>query len=175
MCCRYYIEPQDTMLAQLGDVAEHTELRKRMLEPLAKPLRTFGEIHPGDIAPVIATSKRGNKACFPMLWGFNSRNRSLLANARSETANQKPLFQMAWKSHRCIVPASWYYEWEHYLRPNGKKETSLSSNFYGTIILFHDIQTLERRCGHSASAEIIIAPMVHSRRLHFRHPTLPNG
>ena len=123
MCCRYYIEPQDTMLAQLGDVAEHTELRKRMLEPLAKPLRTFGEIHPGDIAPVIATSKRGNKACFPMLWGVNSRNRSLLANARSETANQKPLFQMAWKSHRCIIPASWYYEWEHYLRPNGKKET----------------------------------------------------
>ena len=59
MCCRYYIEPQDTMLAQFGDVAEHTELRKRMLEPLAKPLRTFGEIHPGDIAPVIATSKRG--------------------------------------------------------------------------------------------------------------------
>ena len=102
MCCRYYIEPQDTLLAQLGDVAEHTELRKRMLEPIAKPLRTCGEIRPG---------------------GFNSRNRALLPNARSETAGQKPLFQGAWNAHRCIIPASWYYEWEHFLRPNGKKET----------------------------------------------------
>ena len=123
MCCRYYIEPQDTVLAQLGDIADHTELRKRMLEPIAKPLRTFGEIRPGDIAPVIATSRRGNKACFPMLWGFNSRNRALLPNARSETAGQKPLFQGAWNAHRCIIPASWYYEWEHFLRPNGRKET----------------------------------------------------
>ena len=123
MCCRYYIEPQDAVLEQLGDVAAHTELRKRMYEPIPKPLRTYGEVRPDDIAPVIATSKRGKKACFPMVWGFNSQNRKLLANARSETAGQKPLFQGAWRSHRCIIPASWYYEWEHYLRPNGKMET----------------------------------------------------
>ena len=61
MCCRYYIEPQDTTLAQLGDVAEHTELRKRMLEALDKPLRTFGEIHPSDIARGTAKDERGNK------------------------------------------------------------------------------------------------------------------
>lgn len=123
MCCRYYVEPESVVLEQLGDVAAHTSLRMRMLQDIAKPLKTSGEIRPGDIAPVIATSKRGSKACFPMLWGFNSQNRSLLANARSETAGQKPLFQLAWKSHRCVIPASWYYEWEHYLRPNGKKET----------------------------------------------------
>ena len=99
MCCRYYIEPESAFLEQLGDVAANTPLRKRMLQDIPKPLKTSGEIRPGDIAPVIATSKRGNKACFPMLWGFNSGNRSLLPNARAETAAVKPLFQIAWRSH----------------------------------------------------------------------------
>ena len=34
-------------------------------------------------------------------------------NARSETAAGKPTFREDWKKHRCIVPASWYFEWEH--------------------------------------------------------------
>ena len=25
--------------------------------------------------------------------------------------------------HRCIIPASWYFEWEHRTEPDGKKKT----------------------------------------------------
>ena len=123
MCCRYYIEPEDVKLKQIGDATLNTPLHERFTHRMARPLKTRGEIRPEDLAPVIASSRKGRKAYYPMQWGFNIENRPVLPNARMETAATKPLFQDAWRSHRCVIPASWYYEWEHFLRPNGKKET----------------------------------------------------
>lgn len=40
-------------------------------------------------------------------------------NARAETVDKKPFFRSAFKSKRCIIPASGYYEWED--RPGGKQ------------------------------------------------------
>ena len=52
-----------------------------------------------------------------MKWGFSipktGGGSRLLINARTETAAQKATFREAWTAHRCIVPASWYFEWEH--------------------------------------------------------------
>ena len=123
VCCRYYVEPQNETLQQYGDVAARTKVQEQFLRAVAKPLMIRGEVRPTDIAPVIATSKRGNKACFPMQWGFNVAKRPVLPNARLETAAAKPLFQAAWKAHRCVIPASWYYEWEHFTDENGRKKT----------------------------------------------------
>ncbi|MBP5295110.1 MAG: SOS response-associated peptidase [Lachnospiraceae bacterium] len=58
-----------------------------------------------------------------MRWGFQIPGRSLLVNARVETASEKPTFREAWQRHRCIIPASWYYEWEHLVGNNGRKKT----------------------------------------------------
>ena len=40
-------------------------------------------------------------------------------NAKIETAHEKPTFRTAWKSSRCIIPASGYYEWTG---PKGAKQ-----------------------------------------------------
>ena len=53
---------------------------------------------------------------------FQIPGRSLLVNARVETAAEKPTFKEAWEKHRCIVPASWYYEWEHLTGNSGQKK-----------------------------------------------------
>jgi putative SOS response-associated peptidase YedK len=63
----------------------------------------------------------GKKSVFPMKWGFTEK--SLLMNARAETAAVKPAFKEAWARHRCIIPASYYFEWEHLISNDGKKHT----------------------------------------------------
>ena len=52
-----------------------------------------------------------------MRWGFlpawvkDPRQFTLLINARSETAREKPAFKNAIKRRRCLIPADGYYEW----------------------------------------------------------------
>ncbi|MBE5996451.1 MAG: SOS response-associated peptidase [Lachnospiraceae bacterium] len=118
MCCRYWAD-------------ESPEIRDIVMEmnrsPLVKRWQkttgivTSGEIRPTDVVPVIAPNRRGERAVFPMKWGFSGK--SLLMNARVETAAAKPMFRDAWARNRCIVPASWYFEWEHLTGRDGKKKT----------------------------------------------------
>ena len=59
-----------------------------------------------------------------MQWGFKNPNHaSIIFNARTETAPTRPTFRDAWKQHRCIIPASFYFEWQHYKSPDGKTKT----------------------------------------------------
>ena len=85
----------------------------------AAEIKTGGEIRPTDIVPVIASNRSGERAVYPMKWGYSGK--SLLVNARSETAAVKPTFREDWARHRCIVPAAWYFEWEHFTGSGGKK------------------------------------------------------
>ena len=52
-----------------------------------------------------------------MHWGLIpswAKDRSIgnrMINARSETASEKPSFRVAWKTRRCVLPASGFFEW----------------------------------------------------------------
>ena len=58
-------------------------------------------------------------------WTKDAKTQSLLFNARSETAADKPSFRTAMRHRRCLVPASGFYEWRrmgtakmpYYIRP----------------------------------------------------------
>ena len=118
MCCRYWAD-------------ESPELREIVEEMNRSPLvakwhkttgiTTFGEVRPANVVPVIAPDRAGRRAVFPMKWGYSGK--TLLINARSETAAVKPTFKMDWQKHRCIIPASWYFEWEHLVGSDGRKRT----------------------------------------------------
>ena len=52
-----------------------------------------------------------------MSWGFRQFTGSgLIINARAESVIDKPMFRDSILQRRCVIPASWFYEW------NRKKE-----------------------------------------------------
>lgn len=104
MCGRYQLEPEDNPeLAQIIAEMQH--------EPR---LKTCGEIFPGDLVPVLCRSRAGRVRPFAMEWGYHSSDGRRIINARSETAEQKAMFQESMRLRRCLLPMSAYYEWLKY-------------------------------------------------------------
>ena len=56
-------------------------------------------------------------------WSKDAPTSKGLINARAETITEKPSFREAFKSRRCIIPASGFYEWQ-------KKGTGAKQTFY---------------------------------------------
>ena len=116
MCTRYWTEESP----ELRPIVE--EMRRSSLVSKwqnTTSVKAYGEMRPTDVVPVIAPDRTGSRSVFPMRWGYSGR--SLLVNARSETAAEKPAFREDWKKHRCIVPASWYFEWQHITGNEGQE------------------------------------------------------
>ena len=124
MCCRYNIDRDVPELQGVFSTVSRSTLASRVIETHSKPLITYGEVRPTDIVPVIAPNSQGIRSAFPMQWGFSTpEKKQSLFNARVETAATKPTFREAWKSHRCIVPASYYFEWDRIKTADGKSRT----------------------------------------------------
>ena len=128
MCTRFYIDISSEELKEIINAAEGNPLTDRFTRA-GDPLTTSGEVRPTNVVSCIATAKTGKKSVFPMKWGFNipapkgDGKVSMLLNARSETAAEKRTFRESWAQRRCIIPASYYFEWEHFTSPDGRKKT----------------------------------------------------
>ena len=124
MCTRYFMDDAPSELSDIIEAVMHSKLSDKFIRNYGRPVITSGEVRPTDIAPVIAPNKNGLRTVYPMRWGFkNPEHDSTVFTARVETAGTKPTFKDAWKSHRCIIPASYYFEWEHYKDSRGKEKT----------------------------------------------------
>ncbi|MBP8641290.1 MAG: SOS response-associated peptidase [Oscillospiraceae bacterium] len=114
MCGRYYI-PEGNEYADINSILDLIKRAYTGSPALAKMKQ--GEIFPTEIVPVIT-----KEAPQLMKWGFVGFNgKGLVINARLETAAEKPMFKMPFSSHRCLIPAGYYYEW--------KKEGSQKQKF----------------------------------------------
>lgn len=122
MCGRYWME-DSSEIQEITEEMNRSPLLRRWKEGTL--VRTCGEVRPTDVVPVIASDRTGRRAVFPMKWGFSGK--SLLINARTETAAEKPTFRECWERRRCIVPASWYFEWEHF--PDEGRKTRVGDKY----------------------------------------------
>ena len=112
MCTTYFLE-DSRALRGIAQAAAHHKLRERISTKLAQPVVTQGEVRPGDIVPVIAPDRSGEGHVYPMVWGFSGKN-SLIPRLDTEllAETRNTILLDAWYRHRCLIPASWYYEWE---------------------------------------------------------------
>ena len=127
MCGRFYVEPEDEYFRELAERINHSPLMGRFggKLPANAEGEYGGEVAPTSVVPVLAPNRAGERAVFPMRWGYSlpssgARKQSLIINARSETAAEKPLFRDSWLSRRCVIPATAYFEWEHRMGFDGK-------------------------------------------------------
>jgi putative SOS response-associated peptidase YedK len=99
--------------------------RFRVFEPMMGARSKFN-VSPASEMPVIVRSEMNHLAI--MRWGLiPSRTRDIraakpLINARAETLCEKPAFRFLLKTHRCLIPASGFFEW--------KKEGKRKSPYY---------------------------------------------
>lgn len=74
------------------------------------------DIRPTNIAPIIRIAN-GKRLAIPTRWGLIpswAKDEGIAQhtfNARAETLAEKPSFRAAFRRHRCIVPATAFYEW----------------------------------------------------------------
>ena len=126
MCTRFYIESN---LQPALESVKLNPLTSWMQEISDKRVILTGEVRPTDIAAVIASNRRGVRTIFPMIWGFTrpvsqtqenvqlkakQKQATPIVNCRMETAATKDFWRDSWLHHRCIMPASYYYEWGTY-------------------------------------------------------------
>lgn len=120
MCTRFYVEPAS--YRSLITRAQKIQLANDIMVKLGKPLTMCGEMRPTDVIAVLAPNKDGRMAVFPMLWGFSHEaTNAPVVNCRLETASQKEMWKDSWFRRRCVIPCSWYFEWEHFRSPDGKR------------------------------------------------------
>ncbi len=106
MCCRYVL-----LKEHLAEI-----VHKLGLEPPAEFASRFN-LAPGQLIPAVRAAPAGTGLEIARLnWGlipaWASPGSERRPNARAETLASKPSFRDAFRTRRCLLPASGFYEWE---------------------------------------------------------------
>jgi putative SOS response-associated peptidase YedK len=109
-----------------------------VLTGVARNLQAHYNIAPTDPVDVVRPAAGGANQLVSMRWGlipywWKKPLKQLPAtfNARAEGIASKPMFRDAFKRHRCIIPASSYYEW--ITKPDGKQPYFISAADGGVL------------------------------------------
>ncbi|MBR1584610.1 MAG: SOS response-associated peptidase family protein [Clostridia bacterium] len=109
MCQRFFIADigEDELIAVMRAEAAR---RQRIITGESTVAR--GEAAPGMIVAALAVGRNGEIGAYPMQWGFHRPDGGLIVNTRSETALEQALLRPTLLQRRCLIPCSWYLEWE---------------------------------------------------------------
>ncbi|OYN86624.1 SOS response-associated peptidase [Parenemella sanctibonifatiensis] len=124
MCGRYVIGSND------GELATEFDVESALPDWIADHRPPRYNIAPTDPVPAIVVAQRGDlsgqRTMTALRWGLvpswakDPTIGSRMINARSETVAEKPSFRKAFRTRRCLLPASGYYEWYRQTDEQGK-------------------------------------------------------
>ncbi len=97
-----------------------------MIDELARNWPGSYNVCPTDEVGVVTKERKFERmrwGLVPRWWSKSLKESARLAsfNARAETVRTKPFFRDAFKTGRCLMPITGYYEW-HWNNPDDKKE-----------------------------------------------------
>jgi putative SOS response-associated peptidase YedK len=122
---------------------------------------------------IVRQNNKGHRLADRYRWGLIpgwAKDPSIgnkLANARGETVADKPAFKSAFRSWRCLVPASGFYEWKtvagkkqpYYIKPTEDKLFGLA----GITALWNELDgPVHSVCLITTAPNVLMAP-IHDR------------
>ena len=105
MCGRYLFSSEQS--AEILQIIQ--EVQDKFGVSAVKAVRQ-GEIVPGCKMPALLPSEEGPTPEL-LVWGYRTP-KSLIINARAETAAEKPMFAESVQHQRCVIPSTGFYEWD---------------------------------------------------------------
>lgn len=130
-----------------GRFSLHTN-KKKLAEAIALALPDTIEpdynIGPGREVLSISNDSEKQARTSMMHWGLKTPQ-NFHVNARIETADTAPRFRESWEHHRCLVPASGFYEWyadgitkqPYFIFPTDREVAFLAGLWYPSARLEH--------------------------------------
>lgn len=162
MCYRFHFEPDEDTLSYLN------------IEEVDVPeLVPNYNISPRMQTPIIVRNTN-HRVLTSMRWGLiphwakDEKIGDKTANARIETVLSKPSFKSAVRNHRCLVPASGFFEWQK-TEGGGKDPYNISSN-KGTPLAFAGIYDIWNNC--TSFSILTTEPNSMMRPFHHRMPVV---
>ena len=106
MMCGRYVLFSDSEAQDIRDIIDAVQRK------VNGKLKT-GEIFPTDKVPVLI-QENGVLVPEAVKWGFPGfQGKGVIINARSETAQEKPMFRRSLQISRCLIPSCGFFEWTH--------------------------------------------------------------
>ncbi len=105
MCGRYELHAHPAAIALAFGLSHPPEVQARY------------NIAPLTDVPVVRVNAAGERELVHLRWGLVPRRArdpaigSKMINARGETLGQRQSFRIAFRRHRCLLPADGFYEW----------------------------------------------------------------
>ena len=118
MCGRYELHAHPAAIALAFGLPAPPELAPRY------------NIAPMQQVPIVRINAHGARELAFVRWGLVPRWAkdpaigAKMINARGETVRDKPAFRTAYRRHRCLLPASGFYEWQ--VRGSGKQPVHIA-------------------------------------------------
>ena len=122
MCGCFYVD-EDTA-REINKIIRTTEDKIQQAAVESELQLTAKDIYPSGSAPILVAGNLGMSYEWQH-WGFQGRQQSgtrksgtLIFNARSETALERPMFKDSVLRRRAVIPAAGFYEWNHQKEKN---------------------------------------------------------